>query len=66
MPAPTKINLKQMEIVESLILVKAEMKTIVAESLIIQTLKSRLHPAKRYVILPGDSESLFGYVSSIW
>lgn len=60
------MNPKQTERFEELKLSRTEMETIVVEARIQKALQSKLSPAKKYFILPGDLVKVYREWKSKW
>lgn len=65
-PSPTRNSPDQVERFEALKKAKAEMESIVAEQRIKKALKSKLPPATKYLIKPGDQVRVYQEIPKRW
>ena len=66
LPSPNSRSSEQQERFQALRAAKAEMETIIAESRIRRALHSKLPPATRYLIKPGDHVRVYRETSKRW
>lgn len=66
LPVPNSKSVKQRERLSALKLAKEEMERISAEQKLLRALRSKLPPAAKYLIQPGDLVRVFREVPRKW